>query len=168
MITVIEAGHIYEMPMLDSQENLRLTFVNREAGSEHPGIQTQQVLGMQIDVLSSLIDRTNHCDACLRSEVNDKIIKSMTEAQRHLRLALIHHEARALERKVDKGMKPENLKTGDDGHVAIAIEEDGDEILYLPETCVKCSSDKPLIMKLETRDWCCPDCGVSYGSDENR
>ena len=48
----------------------------------------------------------------------------------------------------------------------IAIEEDGDEILYLPETCVKCSSDKPLVMKLETRDWCCPDCGASYGSDK--
>ena len=41
----------------------------------------------------------------------------MSEAQRQMRLALLIHEERALERKMEKdGMKPEALPTGADGH----------------------------------------------------
>jgi len=109
-VKVIEKGHIYELAQLDTAhpdnkkpEPVILRFVNREAGTEHPGTQTQEVL-------RALIDRTQHCDGCLRWEGNDKIIF-------HLRMALALHEARALERKTEKGeLYPESIKTGSDGH----------------------------------------------------
>jgi len=115
---VIEPGHIYDLNQLDGDgKPLRLIFVNREDGDEHEGTQTQEVLRIQIDMLSVLIDRTNHCDACLRWENNDKIIKAMSEAQRQLRLAILHHEARVLERHMEKdGLEPEKIPIGEDGH----------------------------------------------------
>lgn len=115
---VVEPGHIYELKQLDGNgEPLRLVFVNREEGTEHPGTQTQEVLRMEIDMLSCLIDRTNHCDACLRWEGNDRIIKAMSEAQRQMRLALLYHEQRVLERKMEKGhLHPETQAVGSDGH----------------------------------------------------
>lgn len=48
----------------------------------------------------------------------------------------------------------------------VTIEEDGDEILYLPESCTQCVGNFRLEMKLGTRDWSCPNCGTSYGSDK--
>lgn len=115
---VIEAGHVYELDVLDgaSQNDTKMIFVNREI-NRHPGTQTQEYIRMLISMLDVLIDRTNHCDSCLRWEGNDRIIKCFSEAQRQLRLALLHHEARALERKVDKkGFRPETIPTGMDGH----------------------------------------------------
>lgn len=113
---VIEPGHIYELDHLDGKNKSRLTFVNRES-APHEGTQTQEVLRANIDSIECLIDRTNHCDACLRWEGNDRIIKAMSEAQRQLRLALLIHEERALERKLDKGkLKPEEVAVGTDGH----------------------------------------------------
>src|ERR1700685_4065659 len=123
---IIEPGHIYELDWLDGQpktfgtmaklpvsgftlrteynEN-QLVFVNRE-DKPHPGTQTQEVL-------RALIDRTQHCDRCLRWEGNDKIIK-------HLRMALALHEARALERKTEKGLLlPEKVATAEDGHFKV-------------------------------------------------
>lgn len=117
---VIEAGHIYELNWLDGSpaamiakpgdkaiqdaaafEN-QLIFVNRES-TPHAGTQTQEVI-------RALIDRTQHCDRCLRWEGNDLIIN-------HLRMALVLHEARALERKTEKGyIKPELILTDADGH----------------------------------------------------
>lgn len=106
---IIEPGHIYEFNTLDGapDEVETLRFVNREAGSEHPGTQTQEVF-------RSLIDRTMHCDNCLRWTSNDKIIY-------HLRMALALHEARAIERKAEKGYyMPEQVRiNSDDGHFAI-------------------------------------------------
>lgn len=103
---VIEKGHIYQLQHLDGDGASLLVFVNREAGDEHEGTQTQ-------DVLRVLIDRTQHCDACLRWPGNDAIIY-------HLRMALALHEARALERKTAKGIiEPENVPVGPDGHFAI-------------------------------------------------
>lgn len=107
---VIEPGHIYDLNWLDESPELksptppnRLTFVNRETGTEHGGTQTQEVL-------RALIDRTQHCDNCLRWDGNDKIIY-------HLRMALALHESRAIERKAEKGyIKPEKVVTGPDGH----------------------------------------------------
>jgi len=117
-MTIVEPGHIYELRWLDGapvdsgdglKEN-RLIFVNRENGTEHPGTQTQEVL-------RALIDRTQHCDRCLRWEGNDQIVY-------HLRMALILHEARALERKTLKGrIRPETIVTGEDGHFLLEAEE---------------------------------------------
>lgn len=102
---VLEPGHVYELEVQDQNEPETLTFVNRE-DNPHGGTQTQEVI-------RALIDRTMHCDNCLRWAGNDEII-------RHLRMALVLHEARALQRKVTKDLiAPEDIATGFDGHFAI-------------------------------------------------
>jgi hypothetical protein len=107
-VKVIEEGHIYELDTQDRDDPEVLTFVNRE-DTPHGGTQTQEVI-------RALIDRTMHCDNCLRWEGNDLVIY-------HLRMALVMHESRALARKVHKGiMKPEDVITDRDGH--FAVEED--------------------------------------------
>lgn len=107
-MNIIEPGHVYDLNWIDGEPSAlsnRLIFVNREA-NPHPGTQTQEVL-------RALIDRTMHCDNCLRWDGNDRIIH-------HLRMALALHEARALERKTEKGiMLPENVVTAADGHFLI-------------------------------------------------
>ena len=114
---VIEPGHIYQLAHLDGDNDQLLTFVNREAGTEHEGTQTQEVLRAVIDATECLVDRTNHCDDCLAWPGNKEIIKELTEAQRHYRRALLFHENRALERKIDKkGLQPEKIPTEQDGH----------------------------------------------------
>lgn len=116
---VIEAGHIYELNHIDGQNKTRIIFVNREI-NKHEGTQTQEVLRMTIDLMEVLIDRTNHCDNCLRWERNDQIIKALSESQRQMRLALLMHEQRAMERKMEKdGLKPESIPTEQDGHFKI-------------------------------------------------
>lgn len=113
---VIEPGHIYDLDHLDGDAHQLLTFVNREL-LPHEGTQTQEVLRAVVDVLECLIDRTNHCDACLRWEGNDRIIKALSEAQRQCRLALLFHEQRVLERRFAKGeLEPESVPVGADGH----------------------------------------------------
>lgn len=119
-MVIKEPGHIYSLNWLDGEpERLsdgqhhakyyyrnELIFVNREKGTEHAGTQTQEVI-------RALIDRTQHCDNCLRWEGNDQIIY-------HLRMALALHEARAIIRKTEKGyIKPEIILTGKDGHFMI-------------------------------------------------
>jgi len=118
---VIEPGHVYELTSLDGDGKPEvLRFVNRETGTEHPGTQTQEVLRAQIDVLEVLIDRTNHCDGCLSWQGNERIVKAMSEAQRQLRLALLFHEQRAMERKMEKdGWKPETTAVAGDGHFPV-------------------------------------------------
>lgn len=121
---IIEPGHIYRLNWLDGAPHLEfatvpgfntteadLIFVNRE-DNPHGGTQTQEVL-------RALIDRTMHCDNCLRWEGNDQIIY-------HLRQALVLHEARALGRKVEKGIiTPESVSLGDDGHFLLTIRGGG-------------------------------------------
>lgn len=103
---VIEPGHIYQLQHLDGSGAGILVFVNREPGTEHEGVQTQEIL-------RALIDRTQHCDSCLRWDGNDEIIK-------HLRMALALHEARALLRKTEKGrIEPEKVSTAHDGHFVL-------------------------------------------------
>ena len=107
---VIEPGHVYELNQVDAPagETQRLVFVNRE-DAPHPGTQTQEVL-------RALIDRTIHCDNCLRWDGNDRIVY-------HLRMALALHEARHLERMVEKGAAIEQVQTSaHDGHLAIKDE----------------------------------------------
>jgi len=120
---VIEPGHIYEVPHLDGNgQTGKLTFVNREVGDEHAGTQTQEVLRVAVDIMNVLIDRTNHCDACMRWEGNDRIIKALSEAQRQMNLAILYHEQRVLERKFAKGkLDPAGFPTGPDGHYDLGL-----------------------------------------------
>lgn len=105
---VIEKGHIYEPKTREEFPNKpnvlqTLTFINKEEGCEHNGTTTQEVIRI-------LIDRTRHCANCMPHRNNEQIVY-------HLRMALILHEARALERKVEKGyIMPEYIDTGEDGH----------------------------------------------------
>lgn len=113
---VIEPGHIYELDHLDGNRKQRLVFVNRE-DRPHEGTQTQEVLRANIDSIECLVDRANHCDACLPWEGNYRIVKALSEAQRQLRLALLYHEHRAIEHKMHKdGFKPETVRCAGDGH----------------------------------------------------
>lgn len=108
---ILESGHIYKLAHIDGKGIQTLTFVNREPGTEHEGTQTQEVL-------RALIDRTMHCDSCLRWPGNDDIIY-------HLRMALVLHEMRALQRKVEKGrLEPEliHVERGD-GHFRMRYAE---------------------------------------------
>jgi hypothetical protein len=108
---VVEVGHIYELDNIDAKnpedKTQRLVFVNRE-DKPHPGTQVQEVL-------RALIDRTRHCDNCLPHRVNDEIIY-------HFRKALALHEARAIERQVDKGeIEPEKIMCTPKGHFVLPI-----------------------------------------------
>ncbi len=105
---ILKSGHVYELDHLDGDGHSTLHFVCRE-DEPHEGTTTQEVI-------RALINRTQHCDRCLRWAGNDDIIQ-------HLRMALVLHEARALIRKVAKGeMKPEKVATNIDGHFLIGRE----------------------------------------------
>jgi hypothetical protein len=98
------------------QAQRTLVFVNRE-DEPHAGTQTQEVLRVAVDMMSVLIDRTLHCHGCLPWTGNERIVTAMAEAQRQMRLALLVHEERALERKMERdGWKPERAPLGEDGH----------------------------------------------------
>lgn len=108
---IIEPGHVYELDTMDGDgKPVILPFVNREAGCEHEGTQTQEVM-------RALIDRTKHCDNCRRWGYNDKIIY-------HMRMIIALHEARALERGAEKGLYDAEFIAVDrsDGHFQL-IEE---------------------------------------------
>lgn len=110
---ITEKGHIYDLavrshdgskPATHGQQ--KLSFVNRQPSQEHDGTTTQEVLRV-------LIDRGRHCANCMPHRNNEQIIY-------HLRMALVLHEARALERKLEKGMlAPEYVSTGPDGHYGL-------------------------------------------------
>jgi hypothetical protein len=117
---IIEPGHIYELQEQQAKEKellvptqQRLVFINKEPGTEHPGVQTQEVL-------RALIDRTMHCDNCLPWPGDTDIIF-------HLRMALVLHEARALVRKVEKGLlEPEMTAISEiDGHFQLNYHDRG-------------------------------------------
>ncbi|MEE8599347.1 MAG: hypothetical protein V3S69_07590 [Dehalococcoidales bacterium] len=117
---VLKAGHVYELDHLDGDKREVLHFVNREGDAQyhHPGTQTQEVL-------RALIDRTQHCDSCLRWAGNDDIIF-------HLRMALTLHEMRALQRGVEKGeLRPESIPVGKNGHFVLGSFSDGFSITNL-------------------------------------
>lgn len=149
----IEPGHIYQLHHLDGSNASLLTFVNREVGTEHEGTQTQEVLRAFIDKakvdlhqvtegMTALINRTQHCDACLRWEGNDKIVAHLAmavqryaDAIQEMRLALVLHEARALERKTEKGLiEPESIATAKDGHYALSAPKPEGRVLPV-KTC---------------------------------
>ena len=114
---VIERGHIYSPTIRNEFPNLEykpqeIVFINKEAGLEHNGTTTQEVIRV-------LIDRTRHCANCMPHPNNERIVY-------HLRMALILHEARALERKVEKGyIQAEYIETNEDGHFKLQNTEKG-------------------------------------------
>lgn len=123
---VLEKGHIYEPQnrtpegFFDEPPMQTIKFVNKQPGQEHSGTTTQEVIRI-------LLDRTRHCANCMPHPNNERIIY-------HLRMALVLHEARALERKTEKGdFEPEYLTTGGDGHFAVteAQAHDGNETTHL-------------------------------------
>jgi len=133
---ILEAGHVYELNQLDTKDTaakLVLRYVNREPGTEHTGAQSQEVL-------RTIIDRTMHCDNCLRWEGNDLIIY-------HLRMALVLHEARALIRKVEKGyIMPENIEIDPrDGHFMLSKLPNSDDSTEYEN---KAKPDSPLVKKM--------------------
>lgn len=120
---VLEKGHIYQPKnrfvgkgdeyINNTARNQQIVFINKQPGQEHDGTTTQ-------DVLRILIDRTRHCANCMPHPNNERIVY-------HLRMALVLHEARALERKTEKGdFAPEYLNTGLDGHLEVHQHEAGD------------------------------------------
>ncbi len=115
---VIEKGHIYRPvnrsvnPGRVADQADPITFINKQPGQEHDGTTTQEVI-------RCLIDRTRHCANCMPHPNNERIVY-------HLRMALVLHEARALERKTEKGdIMPEYMATGDDGHLVLSAKSPG-------------------------------------------
>ncbi len=102
---VLRPGHVYSLDQLDSEEKQELTFVSRAPLHEvYPGVQNQEVLRV-------LINRVKFLDREVSWPRNVDILK-------HLRLALVLHEVRALERKVQKEkLFPEYVEVNPkDGH----------------------------------------------------
>lgn len=103
---VIKRGHIYELDHRDGDGKTRITYVNKEPGQQCEGVIQQELLRM-------MIDRNRYCTACQPNAVSKRI-------EYHLQMALVLHEMRALERKVQKGeIQPEYIETGSDGHFNI-------------------------------------------------
>lgn len=109
---VLQRGHRYELKNRgDSSTGTQVVqYINREPGMECDGVTQQEVLRM-------MIDRNRYCTSCLPNSVSERI-------QYHLRMALVLHEMRALERKVQKGeLEPEYLELGEDGHFKLIHRE---------------------------------------------
>lgn len=100
-------GHRYRLEHLDGNGGTLLNFVQRKPHHDpREGVTNQEVLRV-------LIDRVLVLDSELPWEGNKKILK-------HLRLALVLHESRAIERKVEKDeMCPEKIRLDVDGHFAL-------------------------------------------------
>lgn len=90
---IVDPGHTYDLKELGSDDHQRLTFIKRSGktikhDTEHPGVQTQEVL-------RSLIDRSIYLNSLIPcNETQDAIY--------HLRMALFMYEARAYRRKVQE------------------------------------------------------------------
>ena len=108
---VLDRGHKYELDHRDGENKTIIQYVNKEPGRECEGIIQQELLRM-------MLDRNRYCTKCLPNSVSERI-------QYHLQMALVLHEMRALERKVQKGeIMPEYIKTGNDGHFNIINDKD--------------------------------------------
>lgn len=108
---VVEEGHIYELDQLDAPDGAKriLVFVNRGA-TPHPGTINQEVI-------RALIHRVKFLEAELHHDVNPRILH-------HLRMALVLHEGRAAERKVERGkLEPEHVVCDPaDGHFRLELD----------------------------------------------
>lgn len=108
---IVHEGHKYKLNSLDGEAKVELTFVRRFRGEDNYSGTTNQ------EVLRVLIDRVEFLDKEMPWDGNKEILK-------HLRMALVLHESRALVRKVEKDeIKPELVKCTDkDGHFKIELE----------------------------------------------
>lgn len=98
---VIIPGHKYLLAHLDGDGTQELSFVNRGHNCDEEGTTNQEVL-------RALIDRIKFLDNECPWEGNKNIIY-------HLRMGLLLHETRALERKVEKGqISPEFIPVNKD------------------------------------------------------
>lgn len=105
-MNVLEPGHAYELSHLDGGNTQQLYFVNRNPGERSEGTQNQEVLRV-------LIDRVQFLEKQVHWDGNAKILH-------HLRMALVLHEARVLERKTEQGkILPENVAVAADGHYVL-------------------------------------------------
>ncbi len=102
---ILDKGHHYELSSLDGEYPQSLQFVKRFRGVENRAGTTNQ------EVIRALIDRVETLNAEAPWAGNAEILS-------HLRQALVLHESRALERKVQKGeIKPELIAVCPrDGH----------------------------------------------------
>lgn len=104
---ILDTGHRYQLAHQTGGGAEEFQFVCKEAGREAAGTTTQEVL-------RALIDRTRHCNNCLPHPNNERIIY-------HLRMALVLHEARAMERRAEKGdFRPEDIHVGPAGHYRLS------------------------------------------------
>jgi len=99
----ITAGHRYTLNHLDGEGSEQLQFVDRGHGRNMEGTNNQEVIRV-------LIDRVKFLELEKPWHGNAEIIK-------HLRMALVLHESRHLERIVERNLLfPEHEPTGSDGH----------------------------------------------------
>jgi len=102
---VIDAGHTYLLDDNKSPTNTTtLTFMKdaKINGDGYEGTTNQEVL-------RALIDRIKFLEGQVHHRFNDDIIG-------HLRMALVLHEERHLERLVERGESIENIKPKITGH----------------------------------------------------
>ena len=105
---VVTSGHKYTVQAIDGIRKVERSFVNRGNGNDSSGTTNQEVLRV-------LINRVIYLNKEMPWDGNAKILM-------HLRSTLILHEARHLERLVEKGeLLPENIITGSDGHFMFSI-----------------------------------------------
>lgn len=111
---IIDPGHKYEVNYLDGNDNIdTITFVKRgHPGKNHPGTTNQELLRV-------LIDRIKFLNTEIPWRGNEEILF-------YLRKALILHECRALERKIEKRqLFPEMIITDrEDGHISLTFKID--------------------------------------------
>lgn len=106
----IKPGHVYDLDHLEGGGVERLRFVDRGHGTDAAGTVNQEVI-------RALISRVEFLDAERPWGGNRDIL-------RHLRMALVLHEARAMCRKVEKEtLKPETVLVGDDQHYLLTTKE---------------------------------------------
>lgn len=99
----LNKGNVYSLNNSDGGSKQIVSFVNRNEGQENQGTNNQEVLRM-------LINRVKFLDSQINWTGNAEILK-------HLRLALVLHESRHLERLVERDLlEPEFVPTGEDGH----------------------------------------------------
>lgn len=96
MKTII-SGHRYHAEHLDGNDTQEIQFVDRGHGRDTQGTTNQELLRI-------LINRVKFLETEVHWRGNEDILY-------HLRMALVLHESRALERKVEKGkILPEDIK----------------------------------------------------------
>lgn len=103
---ILDEGHKYLLDDNKSESNTNILtfFKDSEINvSGYAGTTNQEVI-------RALINRVQYLEKQLPNEVNKDIIK-------HLRIALILHEKRHLDRLIDKDLPVEKLEVFKDGHI---------------------------------------------------